>query len=175
VDPTTAQAFAAARERIAANPLGFLALTLRSYRLLWTFFAASHPYRIAGIDEFISAHRPLPFETLTPELTERISGDQSALIVQPLFLTIGLVTLCLALVGLLCLVWRYPLPSPVLLAVALSLGIHGATLLTALTALGLNRYTIGLWPLIGCALFFASWWLFERWSPSAWRTWLREH
>jgi hypothetical protein len=149
--------------RIARAPLGYIGLTTREYRSLWTAFRLRDPGTVPPLNAFIEQHRPLPFERLVFKVgpADRIAFEPSRLVrlLQPAIIAIGWLTGAVALVGLLSAAVRRPLSPALAVSSLASLAAHNAVLFYALAAAGIGRYMLGLWPAVTTAVLFGAWWL----------------
>ena len=146
--------------RILRAPLEFARLTALHYGSLWTFKRLQHPDTAAALNAFIAARRPLPMENGTFVLKPGASvmtfeGRAYVRFAQWIVSAIAIVTGALAIAGCIAAVARPNLPPPFAVACIAALAAHGGLLLTALLAVGLARFTLGVWPAIVTAAGFA--------------------
>jgi hypothetical protein len=170
VDPSSPQAIAAARARVLANPLGFLHVAWRNYRALWSPFGPARPGAAEAANDFLDAHRPLPFEEQALVLTQSIRPAPSSTAIDAAMALIALVTGILALAGLAAATRRFELPATLAMGAIAALAVHGAFSLTALTGVGVPRFTLLMWPAMTLALVtwgtaLAAWLGLERLLP----------
>jgi hypothetical protein len=157
----TATLGAAGMDRIRRAPIAFLALMARNYQSLWTVDRLRHPGRAARLTEFISMHRPMPFErlafSLEPDQVLAFQASPRVRYAQWAVTALALWTAALALLAMIAII-RPARFSPLLItAVTAALAAHGGLLLTALLAAGFSRFTIGLWPAIVTAAAAGAW------------------
>ena len=149
--------------RLARAPLGYIGLTAREYRSLWTAFRLRDPGTVPLLNAFIEQHRPLPFEQLVFKVgaADRIAFEPSrpVRLLQPAVIAIGWLTGVFALVGLLSAAVRRPLSPALAVTCLVSLAAHSAVLFYSLAAAGIGRYMLGLWPAVTTAVLFGAWWL----------------
>jgi hypothetical protein len=142
---------AAGLARVRAAPLPFLSLTLRHYGSLWTVYKVRHPDRVPVLEEYLAAHRPLPFEREAFKVSpaEAITFAPSGVVrlLQPLVVAVGVLTGVVALAGVVAALLRKS--SPVLVAAALaSLSAHACLMLSALGAAGISRFMVAIFPAV---------------------------
>ncbi len=149
--------------RIENAPEAFALLVWDRYRSLWTLYQATHPANLPALRTFLDQHRPMPFESGlqrdSPEFRATMPPSQLAVFVQPGILVIGALTLMLGVSGLAGACYRI-LETRLAASSLLSLALHGSMLLTAVSALGLRRFTFGLWPMMMAALILAVSWTY---------------
>jgi hypothetical protein len=157
----TAVMGAAGMARIRRAPLEFVKLTWRHYRSLWTFNRLRHPDTMPALNQFIAAHRPLPFEeyalSLGPDRTLVFEASPIVRYAQWAFALVGVLTGALAVGGLVAAFGGWRVPPPLLVAGVAALTAHAGLLLTALLAAGFTRFLLGLWPALVVALAFFGW------------------
>lgn len=148
--------------RIRRAPINFLKLTWLHYRSLWTVNRLQHPDIAAGLNAFLSTHRPLPYEELAMALgsdrTLAFSGLPYVRYLQYAVSTIAIFTAAIALLGGVAAVAGRPLPPSLGIAVVAAAVTHAGLLLTALLAAGFTRFLLGLWPALVVSLGFAVHW-----------------
>jgi hypothetical protein len=143
-------------ERLRYGWRGYLVLTARHYLSLWLPYDESHPALNPTFNAFVLAERPLPYEAPSPVLVKTVTpAGLKAVVVRPIIAASGLFTALLAAVGLICLLWPNSISPLWRQAGLLALGLHGYCLLVALTGVGINRYLLGVWPLLVCSLGLA--------------------
>ena len=145
-------------ERLATAPAAYLRLTANHFGSLWLLYGASHPGAAARLNAYLDANRPLPLlAELNSEkpFAQPIPSRRIALIVQPGVLALGVVTAVAVLAAAIAIL-RGRAPPTLLAAGLCGLMVNGNFLLTALTAIGLARYTLAMWPgMIACAALLA--------------------
>ena len=148
--------------RLLRAPSGYVVLTARAYRSLWTAFRVRDPGTVPGLNAFIAQHRPLPFERLVFKVGLRdpieFQSSGPVRLLQPVVSAIGWVTGCLALLGVAAAAARRELPQTLMVACLGSLAAHGTLLFYALFAAGIGRYMLGVWPAVTTAVLFGAWW-----------------
>lgn len=156
----------AANARIARAPLPFLDLLALNYGSLWTVDRLRHPDRAERLSAFIAANRPMPFErlafSLEPDQVLAFQPSPRIRYAQWAMTGMAIWTALLAAAGLIGVVrpWRL---SPILtMAAVAALAAHGCLLLTAATAAGFARFTLGVWPAIVTAAICGLWSLLPR-------------
>jgi uncharacterized membrane protein len=166
-----------ARERVEANPLCYARSVLRNY---WDLVTQASPHVGAEgtrVDEFLSAHPPVPIASEPPLPSDVRALQQAAAELHvtpppahtatgrfgtkgsPLLLLLGRVLYgATAFVGLACLAalvrrWRMDLSDRNAIALAaMGLVFHALFLGTAIVELSLIRYTVPAWPIVCTAL-----------------------
>ncbi len=150
-------ALAVGLDRIARAPLAFAALVWERYRSLWTIYQLSFPPAVPVFKSFVAEHSPLPFQDQAAVFTENPQPSLLALFVRPGMLAVGGLTFLMAAFGLIAAL-RRNLDARIAGASLIALTLHGSLIFTALTAVGLRRFTFGMWPVIMVALMlFAGW------------------
>ena len=147
--------------RIRRAPLNFLKLTWLHYRSLWTVNRLRHPDTVPVLNQFIAAHRPMPFEhfalSLGPDRTLVFESSPNVRYAQWAIFLVAVLTGALAAAGLVSAVVGRPLPPALLVASVSALTAHAGLLLTALLAAGFTRFLLGVWPALVVACAFAAW------------------
>jgi hypothetical protein len=167
---------AAGSARIRRAPLGFLKLTWLHYASLWTINRLRHPDTAPDLNEFLSAHRPLPYEELAlslgPGRTLEFTGSENVRYAQYAIFVVAIITGLLAAAALIASIAMPRLSPAMAIACVSALTAHGALVLTALLAAGFNRFLLGVWPAIVTALAFAVFATAQRYwaAPGAART-----
>ena len=146
----------AALRRIAANPLGFLALAWRNFSALWTVYSVSHPDEAPVAKAFMAAKRPMPFEA--EAFNQEVKPFPAAVIIQPAMLMVGLLTALLAFAGLGAAVFRHDLPAVMIISLLCALAVEGAFVLDSLAGVGIPRYMLAMWPAMMVMLACFGWW-----------------
>ena len=142
---------AAGLARIRQAPLPFLSQTLTHYGSLWTVYKVRHPDTVPMLEQFLAAHRPLPFEREAFKVgpAEAITFAPSGVVrwLQPLVVAVGVLTSGVALAGVVAALLRKS--SPLLSAAALaSLSAHACLLLSAFGAAGISRFMVAIFPAV---------------------------
>ena len=147
--------------RIARAPAAFARQTAANYRSLWSGEKLRHPATAAALNAFFASPRRLPFEreafALNPGDPQRFDADETVRFVQPLMIAMGWVTGVFAIAGLAAAARRRPLPTPAAIACLASLTVHACLLLSALSAPGLGRFIVGVWPAATTAAVACAW------------------
>ena len=147
--------------RIRRAPLNFLELTWLHYRSLWTVNRLRHPDTVPVLNQFIAAHRPMPFEhfalSLGPDRTLVFESSPIVRYAQWAIFLVAVLTGALAAAGLISAVIGPRLPPALLVASVSALTAHAGLLLTALLAAGFTRFLLGVWPSLVVACAFAAW------------------
>ena len=156
----------AANARIARAPVAFLDLLSLNYMSLWTVDRLRHPDRAERLTAFIAAHRPMPFERLAFSLEpDQVLAFQPSPRIRYAQWAVTLLAIWTALLAGAALI-GIALPERVspLLAIAglAALTAHACLLLTAATAAGFARFTLGIWPAIVMAALCGGWALLRR-------------
>ena len=156
----------AATARIARAPIAFLDLLALNYGSLWTVDRLRHPDRAQRLTAFIAAHRPMPFERLAfalePDQVLAFQPSPRIRYAQWAITALGIWTAILAFAGLVALA-RPEKVSPLMTVAAIAaLAAHACLLLTATTAAGFARFTLGIWPAIVTAALCGVWALLPR-------------
>ena len=145
-------------ERLAAAPAAYLRLAANHFGGLWLLYGASHPGTATRLNAYLDANRPLPLlAELDSEgpLSEPIPSRRIASVVQPVVLALGSVT-AIAILAAAIAFLRGRAPPALFVAGLCGLMVNGNFLLIALTAIGLARYTLAMWPgIVACAAFLA--------------------
>lgn len=155
--------------RIARAPFGFLALTARDYRSLWTVFRLRQPGSAHEIARFMATHRPLPFETADPMALGPASWPElppvgAARAVQWIVTAIGWMTGALAIAGLCAAAAGRVPPDDLSAACIAAVAAHAGLLFSALLAAGLSRFTLGMWPAVSTSMLLGLWWAARNFS-----------
>ena len=141
-------------DRVSVAPIDYMELSLRHYfRLL----SGTNPPVFSTYQDFISHHRPLPFE---PFATLANPPIKSGVHIRPGPTKIRLslpasITFLLALTGFVCLVIRYTPNSMLAMSFIAALLVHASFTLTALVGVGESRYVTGMWPAMMTSIVFA--------------------
>ena len=156
----------AANARIARAPLAFLDLLSLNYMSLWTVDRLRHPDRAERLTAFIAAHRPMPFERLAFSLEpDQVLAFQPSPRIRYAQWVVTLLAIWTALLAGAALI-GIAMPervSPLLTIAGLAaLTAHACLLLTAATAAGFARFTLGIWPAIVMAALCGAWALLRR-------------
>ncbi|MEO8678581.1 MAG: hypothetical protein ABI665_06020 [Vicinamibacterales bacterium] len=142
-------------ERIRQSPGAFLHLTWINYRSMWVAYRQEYPVTVAALNRFIAAHRPLPVEQEAfrpaPQQPIVFLASNRARYLQLPIVLLGLVTGAIAIAGLGLALLRRDADSLMASAAVAALCAHGVLLLSALTAAGLSRFMIGVWPAVTMA------------------------
>ena len=157
IDTASSAALQAARARIAANPLGYLQLSWRHYAALWSPYGPTIPSELQAANDFLDAHRPLPFEEQAPVFTQSLRAARVGVFAEPAMFVAALITAMLALAGLAAALRRQNLPPVLTVATIAALAVQGAAVVNALGGVGIPRYTLAMWPAIMVALACWSW------------------
>jgi len=156
----------AAYTRIARAPIAFLDLLAMNYGSLWTVDRLRHPDRAERVTAFIASHRPMPFEHLAfrlePEHTLAFQPSARIRYAQWAVTALAIWTALLAAAGLIGVAMPEKLPPLLTMAAIAALAAHGCLLLTAATAAGFARFTLGIWPAIVTAALCGAWAFFGR-------------
>jgi hypothetical protein len=152
--------------RIARAPIAFLDLLALNYGSLWTVDRLRHPDRAERLTAFIAAHRPMPFErlamSLEPDQVLAFLPSPRIRYVQWVVTALAIWTALLAAAGLFGIAMPGTLSPVLTIAVIAALAAHGCLLLTAATAAGFARFTLGIWPAIVMAAICGVWALLQR-------------
>lgn len=148
------------RERILAAPVNFARLTYRDFASLWAVAGQRHPRTARGLNEFVAAHRPVPFEheafKIDPKDPLEFQPLAAVRFMQPVVIGIGFLTGALALAGVIAALAGRPLPPVLAVACLAALTAHAGLLFTALFAAGNGRFLISMWPAVATASLFAA-------------------
>lgn len=151
----------AANARIARAPIAFLDLLALNYGSLWTVDRLRHPDRAERLTAFIAAHRPMPFErlamSLEPDQVLAFQPSPRIRYVQWVVTALAIWTALLAAAGLFGIAMPGKLSPLLSIAAVAALAAHGCLLLTAATAAGFARFTLGIWPAIVMAAIVGAW------------------
>jgi hypothetical protein len=151
----------AANARIARAPIAFLDLLALNYGSLWTVDRLRHPDRAERLTAFIAAHRPMPFErlamSLEPDQVLAFQPSPRIRYAQWAMTALAIWTALLAAGGLIGVAMPGRLSPLLTIAAIAALAAHGCLLLTAATAAGFARFTLGLWPAIVMAAIVGAW------------------
>ena len=151
-----------ALDRIAHAPLNFVRLTLRHYVSLWIAYKQAHPDTTPILNDFLSTHRPLPYEAQAfswrdPEHPLQFQSDARVRLLQPSVIVIAWITGALAIAALAFAASRRVPPALFALATLAGLMAHAGVLFSATFAPGISRFTISFWPAVMTSLVFAFW------------------
>ncbi len=146
--------------------MNFLKLTWLHYGSLWTVNRLRHPDTVPALNQFIAAHRPMPFEhyalSLGPDRTLVFESSPNVRYAQWAMAVVAVLTGGLAAAGLVAAVVGVRLPPALLVSSVAALAAHGGLLLTALLAAGFTRFLLGLWPALVVAVAFGAWAIIHR-------------
>ena len=156
----------AANARIARAPIAFLDLLALNYASLWTVDRLRHPDRAERLTAFMAAHRPMPFErlafSLEPDQALAFQPSPRIRYAQWAMTSLAIWIALVAAAGLIGVV-RPEKVSPLLtIAAVAALAAEGCLLLTAATAAGFARFTLGVWPALVTAAVCGAWALLQR-------------
>lgn len=151
-----------ALERIVHAPLNFARLTIRHYVSLWMAYKQEHPSTTPVLNEFLSTHHPLPYESLAfswrePKRVLQFEPDPRVRFLQPGVIAIGWLTGGLSIVGVVYAAMRRTPPPLLTMAVLSALAAHAGVLFSATFAPGISRFTLSFWPAVMTALVFGFW------------------
>jgi hypothetical protein len=150
-----AELLSAARARISGNPGGYLALSLNEYAALWSINGRTYPPRAAAYDVFVATHAPLPFVAEAgAELAAPTTPSRAALVTRPLFILLGILSTGLFLFSPLLMRRK---GAMLFLAVISSWMTVSVFALIALTAIGIGRYAVSMWPTIAVTGLATAW------------------
>ena len=151
----------AANARIVRAPIGFLDLLALNYGSLWTVDRLRHPDRAERLTAFIAAHRPMPFErlafSLEPDQVLAFQPSPRIRYAQWGITALGIWTALLAVAGLIGIAMPDKLSPLLTVAAVAALTAHFCLLLTAATAAGFARFTLGIWPAIVTSAVCGAW------------------
>jgi len=151
----------AANARIRRAPLAFLDLLALNYGSLWTVDRLRHPDRAERLTAFIAAHRPMPFErlafSLEPDEVLAFQPSPRIRYAQWAMTALAIWTALLAVAGLIGVVMPEKLSPLLTIAAVAALAAQACVLLTAMTAAGFARFTLGIWPAIVTAALCGAW------------------
>jgi hypothetical protein len=140
----------AANARIARAPLAFLDLLVLNYGSLWTADRLRHPDRAERLTAFVAAHRPMPFEhlafSLEPDQVLAFQPSPAIRYAQWIMTALEVWTALLAAAGLIGVAMPGKLSPLLKVAAIAALAAQACMLLTATTAAGFARFTLGIWP-----------------------------
>jgi hypothetical protein len=156
----------AANARIARAPIAFLDLLAMNYTSLWTVDRVRHPDRAERLTAFVAAHRPMPFErlafSLEPDQVLAFQPSPRIRYAQWVVTMLAMWTALLAAAGLIGVVMPEKISPILTIAAVAALAAHACLLLTAATAAGFARFTLGIWPAIVTAALCGAWALLRR-------------
>ena len=140
-------------DRILSFPLGYLSNTFDHYVALWSPYDGLHPAHQDTLRALKGHHSNLPMlKRLKEAEFWPTSGRPEAPLGQLAFWSAGLITLAMAVAGLV-LMLAPGRADPILVASCfLALALHGYCVMVAMLGLGIPRYLLGIWPLIALAL-----------------------
>ncbi len=151
----------AANARIARAPIAFLDLLALNYSSLWTVDRLRHPDRADRLTAFIAAHRPMPFEqlafSLEPDQVLAFRPSPRIRYAQWAMTALAIWTALVAVAGLIGVAMPERLSPLLTVAAVAALAAEACLLLTAATAAGFARFTLGVWPAIVTAALFGAW------------------
>jgi hypothetical protein len=151
----------AANARIARAPIAFLDLLALNYGSLWTVDRLRHPDRAERLTAFMAAHRPMPFErlamSLQPDQVLAFQPSPRIRYVQWGVTALAIWTALLAAVALFGVVMPEKISPLLTIAAVAALASHACLILTAATAAGFSRFTLGIWPAIVTAAICGAW------------------
>jgi hypothetical protein len=154
-------------QRIAHAPANFARLTIRHYASLWIAYKQAHPDTTPILNEFLSTHRPLPYESLAfswrePDRVLQFAADPRVRFLQPAVAAIAWLTGALAVAAVVLGVLRQ-MPSSLFAMAALSaLTAHAGVLFSATFAPGISRFTVSFWPAVMVGVVCGVWTLISR-------------
>jgi hypothetical protein len=157
----------AALARITRAPIAFLDLMALNYGSLWTVDRLRHPDRADRLTAFIAAHRPMPFErlafSLEPDQILAFQPSPRIRFAQWAVTAMAVWTALLAAAGLAGVATPEKVSPLVRTAAVAALAAQACLLLTAATAAGFARFTLGIWPAIVMAALCGAWALLPFW------------
>ena len=151
----------AANARIGRAPIAFLDLLALNYGSLWTADRLRHPDRAERLTAFIAAHRPMPFErlafSLEPDQVLAFQPSPRIRYAQWGITALAIWTALVAIAGLIGVARPEKLSPLLTIAAVAALAAEACLLLTAATAAGFARFTLGIWPAIVTAAVCGAW------------------
>jgi hypothetical protein len=149
-----------ALERLGQDIGGYIRLSADHLICLWTLGAAGVT-DASALRAYIDARRPLPFEAATLEGLMAARALPFPVLVRSAMLGIGALLAASGLALLVTMV-RGRDPAALLAAGGLcGIVVHAALVLTALTALGIPRYVLGLWVPLATGAGLSALWIVE--------------
>ena len=148
----------AAFARVKKGFADYIRLTWDHLACLWSSGMMSDK-EAAMLVAYLASHRPLPFEDALPEF--RITSHPAVALRRAIMEGIGIVLL-LAALSLIATLLRGRTPSKELaLAGFCGVSVHAGIVLTALTGVGIARYTEGLWVPITIGTGMSALWIYR--------------
>jgi hypothetical protein len=151
--------------RLRRAPLDYLRLTLDHYRALWTIRKETHPDTARRTAAYLESNRPIPFEAEMGYLRRAAEPNPRARLERALILAVGAATFAVAVLSLVTLAARGRVAGAFGVAALSAMMVHGNFLLIGMTALGLPRYTMAMWPAMAVALALTAWAILDRYGP----------
>jgi hypothetical protein len=141
-------------QRLRSNPFGYFSLTLSELHRMWLLHPRKQQDLAKDYNRYLATNSPLPFQSYLAEYGQPTpQSDQRSLYgIQRIgFAAIGLVSAILAAA---LIFFR---GNPIARAgLAVLLSAQAVLIFTAMVALGLPRYAMGVWPLIASGLVLGS-------------------
>ena len=143
--------------RLKENPSGYLKLTLREYRTLWLLNPRKDPSIAHELNAYLAEAAPLPdqqliaarwFDPVSPGEYSRSSG-----MIRSAFALLGIIAGILTI--LLGALQLRKTAHPLLTASFVNLlSVQLVLVFCCFVGIGIPRYTMGMWPMLGAALAF---------------------
>lgn len=149
--------------RLETNPIGYLKLAATEYHRMWLLHPRKHPDLAPKYNAFLKREGPLPFQTLLSIEGQPTPAEQQKPILRlnrAVFASIGILA---ALLTIFSACWHRKALNRV--AFCLLLGTQAVLVFCALTAVGLPRYVMGMWPMLVAGLLLGALGLLALWKP----------
>ena len=145
--------FNAGIDRLKGNPAGYLQLSVTEYFRMWLLHPRKHPDLALEYNAFLAGASPLPFQHQLlaegrPTPPEEVSPAMR--LNRVIFASVGILAALLTIVA--AAFHRAGLSR---MSLPLLLGGQAILVLSALTAVGLPRYAMGVWPVIIAGILLA--------------------
>ena len=166
---------AAGFARLKTNPLGYLELTATEYHRMWLLHPRKHPDLAPKYNAFLQREAPLPYQDLLG-----VEGQPTPAAEQKFLYRLN--RGALALIGIMAALFALVLAyrhrtGDARAALSLLVGSQAVLVFSAMVAVGLPRYAMGMWPMLIVGVLLGLSGLLDRWKPHAYRLrgpgWLR--
>ncbi len=136
--------------RLKDSPAGYAWLTLGEYHRMWLLHPRKHPLLAREYNDFLKREAPIPFQPLLGEEGQPTPSDQQSEIYRLNRWGFAAIGIAAGLLTIIAALWHR---SPTMRAgFVLLAGTQAVLLFSAAVAVGLPRYPMGLWPILGVGI-----------------------
>lgn len=143
-----------ARMRIADNPFGLWQVFVRNYFASWSVYYANHPLFRDQIQNYIDSARPLPFSSSSLGVPEYIPVSRWSWLVTSAIWGAWLASIVIGGIYIWQLFRPLPLETTLRDAMLIAGYLQAYTLGIALSGIGIERYTLTVWPMLVLCGYF---------------------